>query len=152
MSRPEYSGWSHAIVAKSNAPLTALNLAAATGQYAGYAVHAPVALNRISFLVTTAVTSGSVNGQVAFKRYPTFGSSSGAVAIGTLTIPNAAAVGSVYYKDVSYVRVNAGEELAVLINVQCVDAGTAAGAGFVGFLFDPAPEYAGNQTNMTASA
>ncbi len=152
MSRPEYSMWSHALVAKATTPFTALNLAAAAAQYTGYAVHAPVALNRISFLVTTAVTSGSVAGAVAFKQYPTFGSSTNSVAIGTLTIPNAAAVGQVYYKDVSYVRLNAGDELAVLINVQAVDAGTAAGAGFVGFTFEPAPEYVANQSNMIASA
>lgn len=152
MSRPEYSQWSHALVPKSNATLTALNLAASTGQYAGYAVMAPVALNRIMFLVSTAVTSGSVAGQVVFKQYPTFGSTTNSVALGTLTIPNAAAVGSVYYKDIAYTKLNAGDELSVLIGVQAVDAGTAAGAGYVGFQFDPAPDYVGNNTDQIASA
>lgn len=151
MSRPEYSQWSHAIVATSTGAATALNLAAVVGNYVAYAVHSPIALNRLSFIVSTATTSGSVAGQVAFKRYPTFGSSAGSVAIGTLTIPNAAAVGQVYYKDIKYVQLNAGEQLQVLINVQAVDAGSAVGAGFIGFLYDPAPDAIANQTNMIAS-
>lgn len=152
MGRPEYSSWSHALVATSTGAATPLNLAAVVGNYVAYAVHSPIALNRISFLVTTAVTSGSVAGQVAFKRYPTYNSSAGSVAIGSLIIPNAASVGQVYYKDVKYVQLNAGEQLQVLIGVQAVDAGSAAGAGYIGFLFDPAPDSIGDQTNMVASA
>ncbi len=152
MSRPEYSSWSHSLVRIDSALDTALNLAASVGNYAGLAVHAPIALTRVSFIVTSAVTSGSVAGQVAFKRFPTFGSTTGSVSLGSLTIPNAAAVGQVYYKDLTYARLNAGEELMIQKGVQAVDAGTAAGAGFVGFLFDPAPEYVANQSNMIASA
>ena len=152
MSRPEYSSWSHAIQRIDNSPDTALNLAASTGNYAGYAIHQPIAINRITFLVTTATTSGSVSGAVSLVRFPTYASTTGSVAIGTLTIPTAAAVGSVYYKDVAYVKLNAGEELMIRKSVQAVDSGTAAGAGFVGFLFDPAPDAVANQTNMVASA
>jgi len=152
MSRPEYSSWSHAVVRIDSAADTALNLAASVGNWAGYAIHAPVALNRISFLVTTAVTSGSVAAQVGFYRFPTYGSTSGSVLIGALTIPTAASVGQVYYKDVAYARLNAGEELMITKKVQAVDSGTAAGAGFPGFMFDPAPEYVANETNMVASA
>lgn len=152
MARPEYTQWDSLLVQTSNAWLTPLNLAAATGNYAACAIMTPLALNRLSFLVTTAVTSGSVAGQVAFKRYPTYNSSAGSVAIGTLTIPNAASVGQVYYKDVGYTKLNAGEQLQILIGTQAVDSGTAAGAGYVGFSYEPAPDSTGNQTNMVASA
>lgn len=148
MSRPEYSSWSHAIQRVDSSPDTPLNLAASTGNYAGYAIHQPIALNRVTFLVTTAVTSGSVAGAVSFKRFPTFASTTGSVSIGTMTIPTAASVGQVYYKDLAYTKLNAGEELMIQKAVQAVDAGTAAGAGYVGFLFDPAPDSVGNQTNM----
>lgn len=152
MSRPEYSDWSRMIQRVDNAEDTPLNLAAAVGNYAGYAVSGPVALNRVTFLVTTAVTSGSVAGQVAFKRFPTYGSTTGSVSIGSLIIPNAASVGQVYYKDLGYVKLNAGEELMIQKGVQAVDAGSAAGAGWVNFTFEPAPDAVGNQTNMIASA
>lgn len=151
MSRPEYSSWSHALTRVDSSPDTALNLAATVGNYAGYAVHQPIALNRVTFLITTAVTSGSVNAQVAFKRFPTYASTTGSVSIGSITILNGASVGQVYYKDLPYVRLNAGEELMIQKGVQAVDAGSAAGAGFVGFSFDPAPDAAANQTNMVAS-
>ncbi len=151
MSRPEYSSWSHAVTRLSNASDTGMNLAATAALWAGYAVHSPIALNRISFLVTTQTTSGSVTAQVAFVRYPVQ-ASTGSVALGTLTIPNAATVGQVYYKDIAYVKLNAGDELAIWCSRQCVDAGTAAGVGFPGFQFDPAPDSVGNQSNMVASA
>lgn len=155
MSRPEYSQWSQALSRVSNAWDTPLNLAATAGNYAALAVHAPISLNRISFLVTTATTSGSVAGAVSFVRFPTYGATTNSVAIGTLTIPTAAAVGAVYYKDLQTkgsFALNAGEELMVRIAVQQVDSGTAAGAGWVGFTYDPAPDAVGNQSNMTASA
>jgi hypothetical protein len=151
MSRPEYSDWSRMIQRIDASEDTALNLAAAVGNYAGYAVSMPVALNRLSFIVTTAVTSGSVNAQVAFKRFPTYASTTGSVSIGSLIIPNASAVGTVVYKDVAYVKINAGEELMIQKGVQAVDAGTAAGAGFVNFTFEPAPDAEVNQSNMVKS-
>ncbi len=152
MARPEYTDFSNLVVPVSSGFTTALNLAATAALYQGYAVMAPVALNRLSFIVTTATTSGSVAGQVGFIRYPTYASTAASVAIGTLTIPTAAAVGSVYYKDVAYSKINAGEELAVWITRQQVDSGTATGAGFVGFSFELAPQSVADQSNMVASA
>jgi hypothetical protein len=130
-------------------------LAQAVGNYTSYAVCAPLALNRISFLVTTATTSGSVAGQVAFFRHPTYASTASSVALGTLTIPTAATVGQVYYKDVykstASLTLNAGEELTIYHLTQSVDSGTAAGAGYVGFEWEPAPDSDADQTNMVKS-
>ena len=152
MARPDFTDFGNMVAPVSAGYQTALNLAAAQALYQGYAVLQPIALNRISFIVTTAVTTGSIAGQVGFVRYPTYGSTTNSVAIGTLTIPTAASVGQVYYKDVSYVKLNAGEELAVWIARQGTDGGTAAGAGFVGFSFELAPDADGNQTNEVKSA
>ncbi len=152
MARPEYTDFGQMVAPVSSGFTTALNLAATAALYQGYAILSPVALNRISFIVSTLVTAGSVAGQVSFVRYPTYASTAGSVAIGTLTIPNAAAVGQVIYKDVPYVKLNAGEELAVWIARQAVDSGNATGAGFVGFSFESAPDAVANQTNMVLSA
>ena len=156
MSRPEYTMWSHALQATSTGSTTPLNLAATAAIYVGYAITTPIALNRVSFLVTTLVTAGSVAGQVSFVRYPTYGSTTNSVAIGTLTIPNAATVGQVYYKDVysstSSLTLNAGEELAIWIARQAVDSGNATGAGYVGLTFEPSPDSVGDQKNMVLSA
>ena len=156
MSRPEYSQWSHILVQSSTGSATPLNLAQAVGNYTSYAVLSPVTLNRISFLVTTLVTAGSVAGQVAFFRHPTYGSSASSVALGTLTIPNAATVGQVIYKDVykstANLQLNAGEEMTIYRLTQAVDSGNATGAGYVGFMFDPAPDADANQTNQVKSS
>ena len=156
MSRPEYTMWSHGLQATTTGSTTPLNLAATSAVYVSYANMVPIQLNRAYFLVTTAVTAGSVAGQVAFVRYPTYGSTAASVALGTLTIPSAASVGQVYYKDIfsstANQTVNAGESLNIWIARQAVDSGTAAGAGYVGFSFEPDPDSVGNQTNMVVSA
>ncbi len=143
--------WSHALSRTSSGADTALNLAASAAFYCGYGVHAPVALNRLSFIVASAVTSGSVAAQVGFINYPTYGSTTNSVTIGLLTIPTASAVGTVIYKDVAYLQNNAGSELAIWISRQAVDSGTAAGTGFPGFTFEPAPDSVGDQSNIVAS-
>lgn len=146
----EYLG--AALVPKSNASLTGLNLAAAAAQWCGYAVMTPVNIRRLLFIVSVQTLSGLVAPVVEAKRRPTFGSASGAVSLGTLTIPTASTVGQVFYKDIAYVRLNAGEELSLEIKTQATDSGTAAGVGFFGFVAEMAPEYAGDQSNMVASA
>lgn len=141
-----------ALMWRSNAFLTGANLAATAADWAEIHCHHPIQVRRISFGVTTAVTAGTTAPTVTVYRRPTAGSSSGQVLLGTLTIPNAQAAGTVVYKELESVRVKAGEGLAFRVNVQAVDGGTAAGVGFPGALVELDPEVPANQSNMTASA
>lgn len=142
-----------AVVMKSpTAFATAENIAAAVGIYGQYIVMKPIKVARLEFAVATAVTSGSVSAAVTFYRRVTLGSTVGQVAIGTITIPNSASVGQVIYKDVSPVTINAGEEISMARTVQAVDAGTAAGTGYYGFVAELKTETPANGSNMVASA
>jgi hypothetical protein len=141
-----------ALMWRSNAFLTAANLAATAADWAEIHCHHPVQVRRISFGITTAVTAGTTAPQVTVYRRPTAGSNSGQVLLGTLIIPNGTAAGSIVYKELESVRVKAGEGLAFRVNVQAVDGGTAAGLGFAGALVEMDPEYPGNQSLMIASA
>ena len=154
MPYPEQRDYGNLVIPKSGATTTAVNLAAAAGQWAGYLVVAPAQATRVFFIVTTAVTASVTAPAVAIKRRPTIGSTSGAVTLGTMTIPSGAAVGQVFYQDIVYGASgstkysNAGEEISLEVTVQASDAVTAAGAGFMTFEFECVSDSAANQTNM----
>lgn len=131
---------------------TAANLAAAAADWAIVKVHHPVQIKRISFFVTTLVSSSLTAAKVSLFSRPTSGSASGQVTLGVLTIPTGSAVGSVIYKDLESVRVNAGYDLAFGVTLQATDAGTAAGAGFAGMIVLADPDVPANQSKMVASA
>lgn len=137
---------------RSNAFLTGANLAATAADWAEIHCHHPVMVKRITFGVTTAVTAGLVVPTVTVYRRPTAGSNSSQVLLGTLTIANGTAAGSVVYKELESVRIKAGEGLAFRVNVQATDGGTAAGIGFPGAIILADPEAPLNQALMIASA
>lgn len=154
MSYPEMINYENSLKRKSNAIDTAVNLAAVAASYAGYAVLQPVSVKRLMFFVTTQVTAGTTAPKIQLLSYPTYASATSAATLGTLTIPNGAAVGNVYFKDLSdATRVLAGAELAIQApSTQAADAGTAAGGGWVGFIWEPAPDADANNTKLVASA
>lgn len=150
---PEKVVYSGTVIAKSAAPATAANLAATAAQWAGYAVCQPLQVLRLYFFCTTTVTAGLIAPKVSVVRRPTYGSSSGAVTIGSMTIPTATAAGKVVYKDIAYASTaipQAGEELSLEVAVQATDSGTAAGVGFISISYDPVIDNAADQTNMVA--
>lgn len=104
-------------------------------------------ISNIYFKVTTAMSSSGAAVLHIYAR-PTFGSSSGQISVGTLTIPAAAVADQVYYKDITPVNCLAGYQ--IVLNVDT--ASTSAGAGIWGMQTDLDPETEVNQTVMIASA
>lgn len=155
MGYPEQVSYEN-IVLRAGTATTPANLAATAAQWVGYIAVSPVMATRLKFVVTTAVTAGTTAPVVAVKRRPTIGSTSGAVVLTSMTIPNGAAVGQVYYRDIPYGSgttnkyLNAGEELSYEVTTQAADGGTAAGAGFILVERENSVDQAANQTNMTA--
>ncbi|HUR99061.1 MAG TPA: hypothetical protein VMZ26_13425 [Pyrinomonadaceae bacterium] len=127
-----------------------VDLTAAAVADASYVVLSRIKVSRLLFVVSTAtVSSGNI--VVAFKQYPTVGSSASAVTLGSLTIPTAIAAGKVYYKDISPAILNAGDELVCEVTTAAAGGG-AAGAGFFAVECEFCPEYVSNQSDMVASA
>ena len=143
---------SHALLRASNAHDTAENVAAAAAVYGGYYVCYPIIIKRLYFFVTTALVASSTAALVEFNQRPTPGSGSGEVLLGQLTLAHGTAAGTVVYKDISPVRLNPGDELSYEHVTTAVSTGTAAGAGFYGILYELAPEYVANTTDLSASA
>lgn len=134
----------------SNGHLTAANLAATAADWSVLNVHAPIMIKRISFFVTTAVTSSTTNAQVTLFSRPTSASASGQVTLGVLTIPTGTAVGKVLYKDLESVRVKPGYDLCFAVSLQ--STGSAAGAGFASARILEDLDVPANLSNMVASA
>lgn len=152
MSYPEMEFLNLAVVPKSNASLTAAALTS-VAQWAGFAVMQPVSVKRALFFVTTAVSANQTAPQVVVKSRPTYGSTSGAVVIATMTIPSGSSVGQVIYANCSdSVRVQAGYELSLEVSVAAADSGSATGAGFIGCIYEMSPDANANQSLLVAAA
>lgn len=135
-----------AITRTSNAHDTAEILTAAAAVYGGYHVHAPIAVKRLSFRVSTAISdlTASVVRLVKISQANVTTSLSG-----NMTIANGLAVGKLVYKDFSPAKIGAGETLQLEHLTQGALGGTPAGAGYYGFLAELLPEYMGNETNAS---
>lgn len=126
--------------------LSAKNLAA-SGDFAYSEVfEEDGTVSRLFVKVTTTLSSGA-NTVVSFYARPTYGSSSGQVTLGAVSIPTATAANVLVYKNITPVSVPANYQ--VVANVSTI--ATSSGAGLSGFLAQYGPEVPGNMS-MTESA
>ena len=140
-----------AIAPSSNAYLTALSLVGGTGDYAKWYVGDQVIVERLMLMVTTTTLTGTAAPVVTFYARPTFGSTSGQITLGTLTIPTATAAGSIVYKNIESVKLPMGYTLVANLTTAGTDGGSAAGAGLVMFKMFQATEEPKNISLMIAS-
>lgn len=103
-----------------------------------------IKINMLKFIVTT-VTVGAAT--VRFSNRITPGSDTGAIVLGTLTIPAATPVGKVLYKAITPAVMSVGDSL------KCeVTANATSGAGMYLFEGEQDPEAAANEADMILSA
>jgi len=136
---------------RGTAPLAIEAIDAAVAVHGGLVCVKRCAVKRLMFVLETAVVGTSTAPAVEFNRRPTIASASGEVLLGTLTIPDGTALGSVIYKDIDPVVFEVGDELSLEHSVQAV-GGTVAGDGYYAALCIDDPEVAANESNMIASA
>ena len=108
----------------------------------------PVYVRAVAVVLTT---TASCAGVVKVDKRPTVGSdtSRGDGDIASITIPNAAAAGTVYYQDQINIKLSPGEQAVV----EVTDAtGNGTQTADVIFVLDPAPEVPGNNTDLIATA
>lgn len=107
-------------------------------------VMAQMKVRRLEVLVSV-VTVGACT--VAFKRRPTFGSTSGEVTMGSVVVPGATAAGKVVYKDITPVVCFPGDQI-----VYEITSAATSGSAHYGVSGELDPEQAANQSDMIASA
>jgi len=136
-----------AITRNSSAHDTAEVLTAAAATYGSYTVHAPVAVKRLTFAVSTAISDLTAS----VVRLTKVSAANVTTSVsGNMTIANGLAVKKVVYKDFAPVKIGVGEFIQLEHVTQGGLGGTPAGAGFYGFVAELLPEYIGNETNASA--
>lgn len=136
-----------AITRASNAHDTAEVLTAAAAVYGGYYVHAPIAVKRLSFRITTA-TSDLTASVVRIVKVSA-GNVTTSLMSTNMTIATGLAAGKVVYKDFNPARVDVGEILQLEQVTQGGLGGTPAGAGFYGFFAEFLFDVMTNETNAS---
>lgn len=135
-----------AITRNSNAHDTAEVLTAAAAVYGSYSVHAPVAVKRLSFAVSTAISDLTAS----VVRLTKVSAANVTTSLsGNMTIAIGLAAKKVVYKDFTPAKVGVGEFIQLEHVTQGGLGGTPAGAGFYGFIAELLPEYMGNETNAS---
>lgn len=135
----------------NNATTAAPRAVTSTGVYGSKLCFQQVKINRIAVIVTTAVVADLGAPVITFRKRPTPGSSSGQSVVGTITVPDLAVVGSVYYKEINPVELDPGQELAYDVSTAATSAGSAAGAVLAVEEYQDDPEFVKDQANMIAS-
>lgn len=146
----EYGMYNY-FVPRGTSPIAIEAIDASPAVHGGMMCFRRCKVKRLMFLEETLVVATSTAPVVEFNRRPTVGSSSGEVLLGTLTIPDATAIGTVIYKDIEPVVFNPGEELS-FEHVTQAAGGSIAGDGYYAVECEDYPEQPGNETKMTASA
>jgi hypothetical protein len=141
---------------------TAIALEAATGVKFTYDLVEPITVTRFGIkpTVTFDYDTMTTEAVVKLKRYITYGSSSGAITLATVTLKQGWVAGNVYYVDVpnipdytdQFTAVNpadckAGEQLVVEVTTQGA-GGTEAGDWLPYICYNPRAEVAANQAAM----
>jgi len=127
-----------------------MDIGASSGDHGEYVCFRPCSVSQVAFALTGELAGGtSVAPTVIFKKRPTPLSATAESALGTLTIPDATAVGKVVYKNITPVDFAVGDSVEISWTI---GTGTPTGIGVAYFVCDYDPEEPGNNSDMVASA
>ncbi len=115
---------------------TAINLTGAAGDKSIWNAFHPLQVARVGVIITTAVNYDTLTAAdvIAFDRRVTYGSDTGRVEMGRITIPDAAVAGAVYYLDIPNAdgkdqgEVRAGGQIVCEVITAGTGGGSIAGA------------------------
>jgi hypothetical protein len=130
--------------------MKAIDIGAASSDHGDYLCMKPCRVRRLLFTPTEEAASGTTTAPtVVVTKRPTPGSSSGASAVGTITVPSGTAIGATVYKDIDPVQFEVGDTLHI---AWTIGVGTPTGIGMFAAECEDSPEYPGNNSEMVASA
>ena len=140
-----------AVAANDTKPLCAVDIGAANATHGEFVCVRPCIIRSAKVAVTLeAVVGTSTAPYVILKHYPTPGAGGSATTVATITVPDTAAIGKVYYKN------NLSQACAVgdVIQISHVigTGGSVAGQVNVDWMCEDDPEVVGNNSDMVASS
>lgn len=133
------------------APSIVIDIGAASANAGELSCFRGCTITRLMFHVTDEVVAGTTTAPtVVFTKRPTPNSATGESVVGTLTIPDGTAVGTMVYKDIATpVSFTPGDALEIS---HTVGVGDPTGQGIANAVCEDKPEVPGNVTDMLASA
>ena len=139
-----------AIAGNATKPLAAINVAAANATHGEFICTVPCTVRSLKAACVLLTVSTSTVPVVTFTKYTLPGAGGTSTAVGTLSIPDATAVGKVLYKDSLDVAFAVGDVMQVKHTLGT--GGSVAGEVVVSWDCELDPEVPGNNSDMVASA
>ena len=139
------------IAGNATKPLAAINVAAANATHGEFICTVPCTIRSLKATIVLATVNTSTVPVITFTKYTLPAAGGTATAVGTLSLPDAKAAGTVLYKDLT-----AGVSFAVGDVMQVKHTlgtgGSVAGEAVVSWDCEIDPEIPGNNSDMIASA
>jgi hypothetical protein len=137
------------IVPEGSFAYTSQVITSAACVFGVYTAHVPFVMQRLSFKVATAVNNLTSAVLVANVVKGLQNATPTTAAICTMTIPNGATAGSVFWNTCTPTLIPVGCQLQIGIKTQGGQGGTPAGAGYFGYYGTLSPEVVANETATT---
>ena len=132
-------------------PLCAVDIGASNATHGEFVCVQPCVIREAKFTVTVENVVGTTTAPyVVLTKYTIPGAGGTATVVGTVTVPNGAALGKSYYKQDLGVACAVGDVIQVKHVIGT--GGSAAGIGTVDWKCEISPEQPGNNSDMTASS
>lgn len=137
------------IAANNTKPLCAINIAAANATHGEFVCTTPCVIRRAGAVVVLATVSTSTNPVITLKKYTAPAAGGTATTIDTITVPDATAVGKVYYVDNLSTQFQVGDVLQISHTLGT--GGSVAGEVVMIANCEHSPESPANNTDMVVS-
>ena len=138
------------IAGNNTKPLCAINIAAANATHGEFICVQPCTVRAMKATVVLATVSTSTVPVITFKKYAAPGAGGATSTIDTISIPDAQAVGKVYYVENLSTSFAVGD--VVQISHTLGTGGSVAGEAVVDWYCEPNEEVAANNSDMVVSA
>lgn len=140
-----------AISGSATKPLAAINVAAANATHGEFICTVPCTVRSLKATIVLATVNTSTNPVITFTKYTLPGAGGTSTTVGTLSLPDAKAAGTVVYKDsITPVTFAVGDVIQVKHTLGT--GGSVAGEAVVSWDCEFDPEVPGNNSDMVASA
>jgi hypothetical protein len=126
-----FSHLPHTTATADAALATATAVEAATGDIATWTIWHPTTVTQVGVLITVAVNYDTLTTKavIAFDKRPTFGSDTGRVEMGRVSIPDGAVAGALYCVDIPTGDAASNEDGDCFVGYQIVAEIVTAGLG-----------------------
>lgn len=140
-----------AVSGSDTKPLCAIDIGAANATHGEFVCVVPCVIRSAKFAVTLENVVGTDTAPyVVLTKYAAAAAGTPSSVVGTITVPNGATIGKVYYKEDLNVAMAVGDVIQVKHVIGT--GGSVTGQGQVDWFCEHDPEVVGNNTDMVESS